>query len=568
MNRVFVLRRLWIVPLVLWTALIGASYIWNSRELERNMREYLSGEARQIFQIIVAARHGGVYGLRSGASPSNPYLEEPEKDIQTPDGKPLTLLNPAYMTRQLSEVIHDQSGIRIHITSLNPINPGNVALDWEAMALRRFEHGLDEYFDIAHDTAKPMARYMGPLVTRQACLRCHEKQGYKVGDIRGGISVSFNAEPALAVVRERDRDLALVHMAVWLLFTGLSLYGLHTIRRQFLALGEAKAQQDRLVEERTAQLRTEVRERKEAESYMRMLVNASGEAIFAVDKAGRCTLCNPMAVRLLGYPSPEEMQGVSVLALAQNHAHPDGDRTSAAEDAFPACAVLERGEYVHDDDAVFMRMDGQPLAVEYRAHPIHAEGEIVGAVITFSDITRRKAQQAEIWHKANHDPLTGLPNRELLADRLEGALAHARRHDGQVGLLFIDLDRFKEANDSLGHEAGDAILIEVTNRVRHCVRASDTVARLGGDEFVVLMPMPMTREDAETMADRIVEQIARPYVVDAGRAEISASVGIALYPLDADEADALLRCSDYAMYRAKDAGRNTWRVFHNGHGPD
>lgn len=180
-------------------------------------------------------------------------------------------------------------------------------------------------------------------------------------------------------------------------------------------------------------------------------------------------------------------------------------------------------------------------------------------LVSASFITQRKAQQTEIWHKANHDALTGLPNRELFADRMSRAFAQADRHGGQVGLLFIDLDRFKEANDCFGHEAGDVILIEVAERLRRCVRASDTVARMGGDEFVVLMPMPMTREDAEGMAARIVDALARPYAVGEAAADISASVGIALYPLDAKDAEALLRCADRAMYRAKDAGRNTWR---------
>jgi diguanylate cyclase (GGDEF)-like protein/PAS domain S-box-containing protein len=465
------------------------------------------------------------------------------------------MINPAYMTRQMSEVILDQTGVRIHITSLKPINPKNQALPWEAHALRQFERGLEEHFEVAISGDVARAQFIRPLVTKQACLKCHEKQGYRVGDIRGGISVSFDAHPFLDAMHTRKLQMVWGHLMAWVLFSGLSLAGLSVILRQFRQLRVAKEGLDILVAQRTAELQSEVHERKGAESFLRMLVNASGEAMFGIDKAGHCNFINPAALDLLGYAQAGDVIGMNLLALVQTR-NSTGDK-----DSYAACRAIETGEIVHETESWFTRADGSEFPVEYRSHPIFSDAGIAGAVITFDDISRRKAEQEQIWHRANHDPLTGLPNRDLLEDRMENALSLARRHGGQAGVMFIDLDKFKEANDRFGHAAGDHILRETAQRMRACLRDTDTVARLGGDEFVILMPMPIQRGDIEKAAQRIVARIIEPYPLAQGSAEISASVGIALFPEHGENAHEILRHADIAMYRAKDAGRNTWRMF-------
>lgn len=563
MNRFVLERRLWLIPVLLWAVLLSGSFAWNRGEVQRGAAELMLNEGRLIFKVIESARlwnakHGGVYGLRDGSSPSNPYLQAEEKDLVTPRGRQLTLLNPAYMTRQLGEVIQDQTGIRIHITSLKPINPGNAANDWEARVLARFESGLDEYFEVVGRNAADAAlvRYMAPLVTKQACLACHAPQGYKVGDIRGGISVVFSARPYLVVSDDRVAQLGWVHGLIWLLMSGLTLLGLEQLRKSLQSLQEAKARQDALVEQRTAELRREMEEHQQTESHFRMLLNASGEATFGIDAACRCTFCNPMAGHLLGYDDANQLIGKDMTALLQ----PVDPRMSAGL----AAAALGKGVPMHVEEAEFCKSDGSRLAVEYRAHPIVAEGQVIGAVVTFSDITERKLAHERMWRQANYDALTNLPNRELLSDRLENAIAQARRNSGEVAVLFIDLDKFKQANDSLGHKAGDAILQQTARRMEACLREVDTVARLGGDEFLIVLPMIERHEDAELVARKIIEQINQPYQVGNGQAEISASIGIAYYPADGDNADQLLRFADRAMYSAKDAGRGTWRIYSNG----
>ena len=182
-------------------------------------------------------------------------------------------------------------------------------------------------------------------------------------------------------------------------------------------------------------------------------------------------------------------------------------------------------------------------------------------VAIFSDISERKEAQERIEYLARHDPLTGLPNRTLLADRLEQALAHAARTHSQLALLFLDLDRFKTINDSLGHPVGDALLQEVTQRLKASVRETDTISRLGGDEFVIIVTDLQDEEMAAAVAQKILDVTREPFMLKGHSLATSISIGITLYPADGCNLDTLLKKADIAMYHAKDAGRNTYRFF-------
>ncbi len=553
-------RRYWLLPPLTWGILALLSYGWSMTQLRQGTRELVLHEGRFVFGMIQAtrewnARHGGVYGLMDTGTPANPYLDVPERDLTTPAGRRLTLLNPAYMTRQLGDVIHEQTGIRIHITSLNPLNPSNAARDWEVDALRSFDDGMKEYLAMpSGDGVGRFAHYAAPLVTVESCLRCHGQQGYRVGDIRGGITVVYPIDSFLAVQRRRARDIGLAHIAVWLSLSALGWFALRRVRAQWLSLQTAMAEQDALVAQRTAELRAEVRERQEAEASLRMLIDASGEGIFGIDRHGRCSFCNPVAAELLGYRGSDRLLGRDIIELIR-------PRREDGRAPLLSSRTLREGVPIHEDEAWFARADGSLLAVEYRAHPILDEGEPAGAVVTFADITERKQQQDRIWRQANYDVLTGLPNRELLRDRLDGALAQAQRRRGRLAVLFVDLDEFKQANDRLGHAAGDHILREVARRMLECLRDTDTVARLGGDEFVIVLPFVEEAEAAEKVAAKLVETLSSPYATAAGSARISASIGIAYHPDDADTHEELIRRADEAMYRAKQAGRNGYRAW-------
>ena len=193
--------------------------------------------------------------------------------------------------------------------------------------------------------------------------------------------------------------------------------------------------------------------------------------------------------------------------------------------------------------------------------PVFEDGVFQGYRGTGSDITERRQTEQRIEFLAYHDPLTGLPNRVLLEDRLEQAIAQAERKHDSLALVFMDLDNFKKINDSLGHAAGDALLREVAQRLKQCVRDTDTISRQGGDEFVLILGGLHGSEGCLPVLTKVMERLQEPYVCEGNELSTSVSLGVALYPQDGDSFDILRKKADMAMYRAKEAGRNTYRFF-------
>jgi len=190
-----------------------------------------------------------------------------------------------------------------------------------------------------------------------------------------------------------------------------------------------------------------------------------------------------------------------------------------------------------------------------------SEGSITNYVAVFSDITNAKHSQMQLDHMAHHDPLTDLPNRTLLDDRLAQAIGRARRSEDNIGVLFIDLDRFKNVNDSLGHPTGDKLLQDVAKRLHHLLRDQDTVARLGGDEFIILIEELDKPEVAEAVANKVIDALSRPFTIHSQEIYLGASIGISIFPDDGDTAEALIKYADAAMYRAKEHGRNNYQFY-------
>ncbi len=211
--------------------------------------------------------------------------------------------------------------------------------------------------------------------------------------------------------------------------------------------------------------------------------------------------------------------------------------------------------------------DGNTLNFETRAAPRIVNGEIIGLTLNARDMTQRKKDEAKIQHLAYHDELTSLPNRRLLMDRLEHNLNIAKRHNTKGALLFLDLDRFKTINDSLGHAVGDAILCEVAKRLNDCVRAEDSIARLGGDEFMVLLPElnqdpSEASYEASIVAEKLRKSLSEPYYLKGHHYHTTPSIGIVIFPFGDETGDDVLKHADTAMYRAKAAGRNEIRFYH------
>jgi diguanylate cyclase (GGDEF)-like protein/PAS domain S-box-containing protein len=222
--------------------------------------------------------------------------------------------------------------------------------------------------------------------------------------------------------------------------------------------------------------------------------------------------------------------------------------------------VLARGETVTFERERPDRA-GDMRHYEVRVIPNRHGDELVGFFTVIQDVTQRELTTRLFEQMALTDPLTGLPNKRLLLDRLERAISQSARRPGDVALLFVDLDGFKAVNDSRGHAAGDAVLNTVAQRLRACARASDTVARYGGDEFVVLLEACRSQQDAEAVAMKISASLSQPYPLEHGAVEISCSIGIASHPRDGEHPDMLLQHADAAMYRAKKAGKNRFAVY-------
>jgi diguanylate cyclase (GGDEF)-like protein/PAS domain S-box-containing protein len=317
----------------------------------------------------------------------------------------------------------------------------------------------------------------------------------------------------------------------------------------------------------TQQLR-EDRVRAEAERFEQqeqyaLLLNSTAEGIYGVDTDGICTFVNSACLRMLGYERPEDIVGKAVHALI-HHTHPDG-RPYPIEECKVRLSTRE-GSTAHADDEIHWRADGSSFPVEYWSHPIYRNDRLTGAVVTFIDITERKRVEAEINLLAFHDPLTHLPNRRLLIDRLQQALASSVRSGKTGALLFIDLDNFKTLNDTLGHDIGDLLLQQVAQRLVLCVREGDTVARLGGDEFVVMLEdLNKDALEAAAQTEHIVEKIfamlGQPYQLAKYEYQGTTSIGATLYNDKQQATDELMKQADIAMYQAKKAGRNNLRFF-------
>ena len=284
---------------------------------------------------------------------------------------------------------------------------------------------------------------------------------------------------------------------------------------------------------------------------MEALLDAQSRAdigLFVIEE-GRVVFANDALCRLFGYTEEEVKALPSYLELA----HPV-DRERVAQNHQRR---LQGEQFPNRYDIAIVTKSGQRREVEITASPIVTEGR-PGVLVVAVDNTERKQAEARVQYLALHDPLTGLANRVLFFDRLEAAIAASHRRGGAFALLYLDLDDFKPINDTHGHEAGDLALRSVAERLRDCVRESDTVARLGGDEFILLLNDALEESAAVTVAEKVIASLTRPLPIAGGEQRLGCSIGIALYPRDGEDADSLMRHADAAMYGAKRLGKNRY----------
>ena len=301
----------------------------------------------------------------------------------------------------------------------------------------------------------------------------------------------------------------------------------------------------------------DVSEIKAAETLLRQalaeqhaILNSATVGIAIVGN-GRIVRTNTELERIFGY-STGRVEGLPIETLCAIDDHPEWLAT--VEDT-----VTERG--VYDHDVICGRPDGTRFWCRLAVRKFDQAGAAGGTIWVVQDISDRKEKEQAIEHAALHDALTGLPNRALLSDRLEQAIRHSSRASSRFGVLFLDLDRFKIVNDTIGHDGGDELLRTVAARLRNRVRATDTVARQGGDEFIIMLPDIRASEDLDRIAQHLLAEIERPISIRGNDYVVTGSIGISIYPDHGSDAPSLLKNADAAMYRAKEVGKNTYRIF-------
>jgi diguanylate cyclase (GGDEF)-like protein/PAS domain S-box-containing protein len=293
------------------------------------------------------------------------------------------------------------------------------------------------------------------------------------------------------------------------------------------------------------------------EEWYRVTLTSIADAVICTDAEDQITFINPVAERLTGWP----------LSDATGHLIDDVfqivDATTRKAIASSTIKEIEHNQTEKlTIGRILIRRSGDEIFIEDSIAPIYNRGgKLSGSVIVFRDVSKAKALAEQIVYASQHDSLTGLPNRTLLIDRINQAIALSWRNMDQVAVLFLDLDGFKHINDSLGHLTGDRLLQSIATRLQECVRNPDTVCRLGGDEFVILLQEVAYNEDAAITAKRVLQTVSEPHFIDEHNLYVTASMGVSIYPDDGADAEILIKNADTAMYQAKEDGRQNYKFF-------
>jgi diguanylate cyclase (GGDEF)-like protein/PAS domain S-box-containing protein len=293
---------------------------------------------------------------------------------------------------------------------------------------------------------------------------------------------------------------------------------------------------------------------RQAEQKYRSIFENVVEGIFQTSPDGHYLTANPMLAKIYGYDSPAEL--IATLTDIKHQLYVDSKRREEFRQ------LVQQRETVWGFESQVYRKDGSIIWISENARTIRDEaGQILGYEGTVEDITKRKQAEATVRYQAFHDLLTGLPNRMLFNDRLPLALVNAERNRVMSAVMFLDLDRFKTINDTLGHTIGDQLLQGVAQRLAVCLREGDTIARWGGDEFTLLLPQIHCAEDAAKAAQRVIDALKPAFHLEGHELYISNSIGIALYPQDGNDAQTLLKNADAALYQVKEQGRNGYQFY-------
>ncbi|QJR12181.1 hypothetical protein DSM104443_03266 [Usitatibacter rugosus] len=401
------------------------------------------------------------------------------------------------------------------------------------------------------------------LLTGAVAYHAPHRYAYKVTAFVGlvplAIALGFSGDRAQMALSGLVLLLALVLPYIHTKVHGALVESLTTARVLVNRDSELESERNKLQQAMDA-LAGEMVERLKAQQQelltaqkVRMHFERTPLGVIEWDRQFRVIAWNPAAEAIFGYSAADAL-----------HRSAEGFVVAQAERESVEAMWREVAETKDGSKTTLVNVTrgGRTIHCEWYNTPlVDPGGKIIGYASLVQDVTERLNTERTIHYMAHHDALTGLPNRRLMQDRLNQAIISARRKQRHVAVLFLDLDRFKIVNDTLGHESGDFILRDVAQRLQTCVREVDTVSREGGDEFVVILPDLERPENARVVADKILKELMRPVEVSGHEIHITTSIGISHYPNDATDVSHLLKHADNAMYQAKDAGRNTIRFF-------
>ena len=522
---------------LVWTLIVGASLAWNWSVEEDWIVEVARIEAAgnlnkdRALRLWMASL-GGLYAPVGDKVHPSPYLSHLEdRDLFLDDGRVLTLINPASAIKEVGERFNELYGTRARIVGRQHYNPENAPDAWEARALDAFDRGASEAVDIiAGKDGKPYLHMMRPMRMEPYCVRCHAPFGIKVGELRGATGVVVPLERYRKLAAEKLGIMLGTHGGIWLV--GLGLIGFAT-RRGLRGDAERTRHEDTL-------------------RKFSLAVAQSASGIVITDVGGRIEYVNPRYCQITGYRE-EDLIGQTPSLLKSGE-------TSPETYAQLWDALMNGGEW--RGELLNRRKGGEQFWCMESVSSLKGEGgKVSHFVAVLEDISERKYTEATIRRLAYFDVLTDLPNRAQFRERLEQTAIWCKRSGELVALFYLDLDRFKAVNDTLGHQAGDQLLKGAAERIAASVREGDVVARLGGDEFAIIAGNLRRGEDAALVAEKIIHALRQPMAVDDHELHVSASIGISLFPSDATDLDDLIKKADIALYAAKEQGRNNCRFY-------
>lgn len=540
-NQTFKLSYYFKAIMIIFTVLIVMSLAWNINDLKTHLKQLAQLEAKtnldkdRAFRLW-ATRHGGAYFIVDKETQPSPYMSMiKDRDVTTSSGKTLTLYNPATMLRDIMRDYSTLYGIKTRITGKIYLNSENAPDAWETKALEKLTRGEKEFHEVSIIEGKRYLRVMQPMYMEKGCMKCHAWTGLKVGELRGATDVAVPLDKYDAIEKENTKKLIITHLLIWLIGVGSIFF-----------LGR--------------RLLNSVRENDEYQQHLTVRTQAleqSSNAILIADTKGVIEYVNKAFLRLNGY-NLDELLGKTP-KIIKSHLNPP----ALYRDMWSTITQggTWRGEFKN------RKKNGTVYWCHETISPVvDSNGETTYYIAVIEDLEDRKKTEEYINQLTQYDPLTKLPNRRYFRTKLDIHILQAQRENKQFALIYIDLDRFKMVNDSLGHTIGDTLLQVLSQRLLNIHSSSAFFARLGGDEFAVITDFTDSKENLEIVIEEIQQTIKEPFFILENDIFMTASLGISVYPQDGDDAESLIKASDMAMYGAKLQGKNTHFFFESTHG--